>query len=77
MLSTPTLTFPLVMLIPQLSIPCCTTTTATLAVTERHRRRIKTEEKAKVVASVCGKEFIQFLAALAVLHWKILNYMDE
>ena len=33
-----------------------------------HRRRIKTEEKAKVVASVCGTELIQFLATLAVLH---------
>ena len=36
-----------------------------------HKRRIKTEEKAKVVASVWGEEFIQFLASLAVLHWKI------
>ena len=35
---------------------------------KHHRRRIKTEEKAKVVAtSVYGKEFIQFLDALAVL----------
>ena len=33
----------------------------------KHRRRIKTEEKAKVVASVWGEEFIQFLAAIAVL----------
>ena len=33
-----------------------------------HRRRIKTEEKAKVVASVWGKEFIQFLAVLAFFH---------
>ena len=32
-----------------------------------HRRRIKTEEKAKVVASVWKDEFIQFLATLAVL----------
>ena len=32
-----------------------------------HRRRIKSEEKAKVVRSVWGTEFIQFLAALAVL----------
>ena len=31
-----------------------------------HRRRIFTEEKAKVVAAVWGTEFIQFLAALAV-----------
>ena len=28
-----------------------------------HRRRIETEEKAKVVASVWGEDFIQFLAA--------------
>ena len=33
-----------------------------------HRRRIKTEAKAKVVSSVQGTEFIQFLAALAVVH---------
>ena len=31
------------------------------------RRRIYTEEKAKVVAAVWGLEFIQFLAALAVM----------
>ena len=37
-------------------------------VTHRHRRRINTEEKAKVVAAVCGTEFIKFLAALAILH---------
>ena len=30
-----------------------------------HRRRINTEEKAKVVAAAWGTEFIQFLAALA------------
>ena len=33
-----------------------------------HRRRINTEAKANVVASVEGTEFIQFLAALAVLN---------
>ena len=33
----------------------------------------KTEEKAKVVASVWGTEFIQLLAALAVLSRTILN----
>ena len=39
-----------------------------------HRRRIKIEEKAKVVASVWGKEdFFQFLAALAVFARTILN----
>ena len=34
----------------------------------RHRRKINTGEKAKVVAAVLGTEFIQFLAALAILH---------
>ena len=33
-----------------------------------HRRRIKTEENAKVVASVWGTEFIQFLAALDIFN---------
>ena len=37
-----------------------------------HRRRIKAEEKVKVVASVWWEEFIQFLAALAVLPRTIL-----
>ena len=36
-----------------------------LAVGARLRRRIHTEEKAKVVA---GTEFVQFLATLATLH---------
>ena len=31
-----------------------------------HRRRLKTKEKANVVASVWGEEFIQFLAALTI-----------
>ena len=34
----------------------------------RHRRRIETEGKAKVVASVWGAELNKFLAALAVLY---------
>ena len=38
----------------------------------RHRRRINTEEKAKVVAAVWGTEFIQFLAALAILHYRTI-----
>ena len=37
----------------------------------RQRRRIKTEEKAKVVAAVRGAELIKLFAALAVLHWTI------
>ena len=32
-----------------------------------HRRRLETETKAKVIASVWGAKFIQFLAVLAVL----------
>ena len=36
-----------------------------------HRRRIETEGKAKVVASVWGAKFVQFLAALAVLYLSI------
>ena len=32
--------------------------------TYTHRRRIKTEEKAKVVATILGTELIQFLAAI-------------
>ena len=39
-----------------------------------HRRRIKTEENAKVVAAVWGKEFIQFLAALAILPSMIAHF---
>ena len=34
----------------------------------RHRRRIYTKEKAKVVAAVWGREFIELLAELAILH---------
>ena len=37
----------------------------------RYRRRIKTEEKAKVVVSVLGEKISQFLATLAVVHWTI------
>ena len=37
------------------------------------RRRIYTEEKAKVVAAVWSTEFIQFLAALAIFHQDDLN----
>ena len=32
-----------------------------------NRRRVELEDKTKVVASVWGAEFVQFLAALAVL----------
>ena len=39
-------------------------------VSQHHSRRIYTEEKTKVVAAVWGTEFIQFLAALPILHWE-------
>ena len=39
-----------------------------LTACHEHKRRIKTEGKAKVVACVWGEEFIQFIAAQAVLH---------
>ena len=42
-----------------------------------HRRRIKTEEKAKVVTAVWGTEFIQFLAAPAILLQDDLNNSDD
>ena len=42
-------------------------------VRQQHIRRIKTEEKEKVVASVWGAEFIQFLAVLTVLPRTILD----
>ena len=38
-----------------------------LDLAKHHRRRMETEAKAKVVASVWRAEFIQFIAALAVL----------
>ena len=41
--------------------------------TVKHRRRIKTEEKARV-AAVCGTESIQFLAALDIL---IIFHQDD
>ena len=37
-----------------------------------HSRRIKTEENAKVVPSVLGDDFIQFLFVLAVLHYRTI-----
>ena len=36
-----------------------------------HRRRMEFEDKAKVVGSIWGSEFVPFLAALAVLPWSI------
>ena len=44
-------------------------------VSEAHIRRIKTEEK--VIALVWGEEFIQFLAALAILPKTILKNKDD
>ena len=41
--------------------------TILMLIHSRHRRKMETEGKAKVVASVWGAKFVQFLAALAVL----------
>ena len=46
-----------------------------LPVYRYHRRRIHTKEKAKVVAASWETEFIQFLAALAILHQDDLKNM--
>ena len=35
---------------------------------KNHGQRMNKEEKAKVVAAVWGKKFIQFLAAIATFH---------
>ena len=51
---------------PQTPLP--TLNIYSLALSYPHRRRIKTEAKAKVITSIWGTEFIQFLAALAILH---------
>ena len=40
---------------------------------EEHIRRIKTEEKAKVVAACLGAELIQFTTAVAILHQEDLK----
>ena len=48
-----------------------TDTSCTKPAKRKHRRRIKTEETAKIVASVWGAEFIQFLVVLTVLQWTI------
>ena len=42
-----------------------------------HRRRMKTEEKAKVVAAVWGTEFMEFLATLAIFHQNDFQEKDE
>ena len=41
------------------------------------RRRIYTEEKAKVVAAVWRKEWIQFLATLDIFHQDDFEHKDE
>ena len=43
----------------------------------RHRRRIYTEEMAKVVAAVWGVELIRFLTALAILQQDYMKIKDE
>ena len=40
----------------------------TACITRPYKKDKDTEEKAKVVAAGWGTEFVQFLAALAVLH---------
>ena len=48
---------------------CFSLLISTLAIKHvEHRRKMKTEEKAKVVAAVWGMELIQFLAALDIFH---------
>ena len=42
-----------------------------------HRRRIKTEEKAKVVAGVLGMELIQSLDALVIFHQVFKKRMNK
>ena len=42
-----------------------------------HRKRIKTDEKPKVVAAVWGTELIQFLAALNIFHMEDFKEKDE
>ena len=42
-----------------------------------HRRRIKTEVKAKVVAVIWGTGLIQFLAALDIFHQHDFEEKDE
>ena len=57
-------------------ISCCcsppgcqlTASHSSVPVGQHHRRRINTEEKAKVVAAAWVKELIKFLAALAILN---------
>ena len=41
------------------------------SVAAAQRRRIKTEGKVKVLASVWREEFLKFHAPAAVLHWTI------
>ena len=50
---------------------------STWAKWHHHRRRIHTEEKAKVVAAVWGTGFIQFIAVLAALHYDDFEEYDE
>ena len=54
--------------VSQLSAGLFTTGCHPLVMDPGHRRRINTEEKAKVVAAAWRTELIQFLAALAILH---------
>ena len=49
------------------TVVICTVYTVLGLVLTSHKRRMGTEAKAKVVASIWGAKFVKFLAALAVL----------
>ena len=55
-------------LLPLILLYITTEGAAATIVSKQHRRKINTEEKAKVVDAVWGTAFIQFLAELAFLH---------
>ena len=59
------------------SLSLCLQCVPNFLVSRNHKRRVETEENAKVVAAVCGTEFIKFLAALVVLHKDDFEEWDE
>ena len=60
-----------------MSIPHILFATAQSKLDPKHRKRIKTERKPKVVAEVWGTEFIQFLATLDIYHHDDFEDKDE
>ena len=58
-----------------LSSPCCMYVVV-CCMLSGHRRRINTEEKAKVVAALWGAEFVKLLSALAVFTVKRFEEYD-